>query len=170
MARERTRLQFGKYDGDEHWGFDLDVLGDDVHGLWLGGRKAIPLTKPGTTVPAHDDFVVLIPTGDEWWVATFNKAPGGSSRTIEIYVDITTPTTVNQGEVFTLDLDLDVIKRSDGSVEIDDEDEFEQHSREMSYPPRLVTAAREAALGVRLMVEQGEAPFDGSHKAWLDKV
>lgn len=167
MARERTRLQFGKYNGDEHWGYDLDVLGRDAHGLWLGGRKGTPLTKPGTTVPAHDDFVVLVPGEDDWWVATFNRTPGGSSRTIEVYVDITTPTTVNQGEAFTLDLDLDVIRRSTGDVEIDDEDEFEQHSREMGYPSRLIAAAREAAETVRRKVEQRQAPFDGSHEEWL---
>lgn len=170
MAREQIRLQFGKYNGDEHWGYGLEILGRDDHGLWLGGRKGTPLTKPGKSVEAHDAFVVLIPADDAWWVATFNKSPGGSSRTIEIYVDITTPTTVNQGEAFTLDLDLDVIKRSTGLVEIDDEDEFEAHQKEMAYPAKLVTAAREAGDTVRSMVEAGQAPFDGAHRSWLAKL
>ena len=54
--------------------------------------------------------------------------------------------------------------------EIDDEDEFEAHTRDFAYPARLVTAAREAADAVRSMIENGEAPFDGSHRAWLAKI
>lgn len=169
MARETTRLQFGKYNGDEHWGFDLDVLGRDAHGLWLGGRKGVTLSRPGLSFAAHGDFVVLVPD-DAWWVATFNSAPGGSKHDIDIYVDITTPTTINQGEIFTLDLDLDVVKRTSGIVEIDDEDEFAEHSREMSYPAKLVTAARDAADEMKRQVTDATAPFDGSHKAWLAKL
>lgn len=170
MARETTRLQFGKYNGDEHWGYDLDVLGSDAHGLWLGARRGTTLSKPGTTVKAHDDFVVLIPADDAWWVATFNKTAGGASRTSEVYVDITTPTTVNQGEAFTLDLDLDVVKRTNGVVEIDDEDEFVAHQDEMSYPAKLISAARDAADTVKSMLQDGAAPFDGSHERWLAKL
>ena len=40
----------------------------------------------------------------------------------------------------------------------------------MSYPPRLVTAAREAADTVMTMVRDGVAPFDGSHEKWLAKL
>ena len=170
MAREKIRLQFGKFNGDEHWGYDLEVLGNDEYGTWLGGRRGAHLSKPGTSIRAHDDFVVLIPTDDAWWVATFNKTPGGSSRTIDVYVDITTPTTINTGEAFTLDLDLDVIKGVDGSVDIDDEDEFAEHQKAMGYPPRVITAARETADNVRDMVADGVAPFDGSHRVWLAKL
>ncbi|MBZ4498812.1 DUF402 domain-containing protein [Dermacoccus sp. Tok2021] len=169
MAREKTRLQFGKYNGDEHWGSELEILGQDANGLWLGGRKGTEVSKPGTSQKVPCNHVVLIPD-EQWWVATFNAEPAGRSRTIEVYVDITTPTTVNQGEAFTLDLDVDVIKRTTGVVEIDDEDEFEAHTRDFAYPARLVTAAREAADAVRSMIENGEAPFDGSHRAWLAKI
>ena len=169
MAREAIRLQFGKYNGDEHWGFDAVLLGRDAQGLWLGVTGGTPVARPGLEFAAHGDFVVLVPD-DAWWVATFNTAPGGKNHDIEVYVDITTPTTVNQGEAFTLDLDLDVIKRTTGVVEIDDEDEFEAHTRDFAYPARLVTAAREAADAVRSMIENGEAPFDGSHRAWLAKI
>ena len=168
MAREQIRLQFGKYDGAEHWGFDAVVLGQDEHGLWLGVTGGTPISRPGLTFAAHGDFVVLVPD-DAWWVATFNTAPGGKNHDIDVYVDITTPTTVNQGEAFTLDLDLDVVKRIAGVVEIDDEDEFEQHTGTLGYPARLVAAAQEACDAVKARVERADAPFDGSHEQWLRK-
>ena len=121
MAREAIRLQFGKYNGDEHWGFDAVVLGRDAQGLWLGVTGGTRVARPGLEFAAHGDFVVLVPD-DAWWVATFNTAPGGKDHDIDVYVDITTPTTVNQGEAFTLDLDLDVVKRTNGDLDLDDED------------------------------------------------
>lgn len=169
MAREKLRFQFGKYNGDEHWGMDVEVLGHDEHGLWLAGRKSSELTKPGTTVKATSDYVMLVPA-DAWWVATFNKQPWGKRRDIEIYVDISTPTTVNEGEAFTLDLDLDVIKRSNGAVEIDDEDEFVEHQQAMGYPAKVVDQARKAADGVKTMIENGTSPFDGVAQGWFAKI
>lgn len=166
MAREAIRLQFGKYNGDEHWGFDAVILGRDAHGLWLGVKGGARVARPGIEFAAHGDFVVLVPD-EQWWVATFNTAPGGKNHDIDLCVDITTPTTVNQGEAFTLDLDLDVVKRTNGVIEIDDEDEFAQHSREMAYPQKLIDAARAAADDIRARVETSAAPFDGSHEKWL---
>ena len=99
------------------------MLGRDAQGLWLGVTGGTRVARPGLEFAAHGDFVVLVPD-DAWWVATFNTAPGGKDHDIGVYVDITTPTTVNQGEAFTLDLDLDVVKRTNGDLGIDDEDEF----------------------------------------------
>lgn len=167
MAREEIRFQFGKFNGDEHWGFPCEILGRDSHGLWLGGRREDVATRGKETFKGWDNYVLLIPD-EEWWVARFFDNASGKS--VAIYVDITTPTTVNQGEAFTLDLDLDVIKRANGTVEIDDEDEFATHQVQMSYPPRVVIAAREAADTVKQLVESGAAPFDGSHEKWLKKL
>ena len=170
MAREQIRLQYGKFNGDEHWAFDVEILGSDEHGLWLGGRKGSVGSRPGKSVKATSNYVTLIPANEGWWVATFNATPQGSNADISVYVDITTPTTVNEGEAFTLDLDLDVVQRADGRVEIVDEDEFADHQVEMSYPPRVITAAREAADSVKQMMGTGAAPFDGSHRAWLERI
>lgn len=166
-----TRLQFFKYDGAEHWGADLRLLGEDAHGIWLGAGRGVGYehpTKPydAASAPVH---VVLVPR-DDWYVATFNATPGGRSRTVEVYVDITTPATVAEGEIFALDLDLDVIRRTGGTVEIDDEDEFADHQVSMAYPARVVAAAREAADRVAALVRDGAAPFDGAHERWLAKV
>ena len=59
MAREAIRLQFGKYNGDEHWGFDAVVLGRDAQGLWLGVTGGTRVARPGLEFAAHGDFVVL---------------------------------------------------------------------------------------------------------------
>ena len=170
MAREEIRLQYGKFNGDEHWAFDMEVLGSDSHGLWLGGRKGSQGHRPGKTVKAQSNYVTLIPADDAWWVATFNAKPAGSKQNISVYVDITTPTTVNQGEAFTIDLDLDVVKRADGTVEIVDQDEFAAHQTEMGYPGRVVIAAQEAADAVKELLTSQQAPFDGSHEGWLKKL
>lgn len=169
MGTSPTRLQFFKYDGSEHWGRDLLLLGEDAHGLWLGATAGGTYSHPDKRDEPGPRHVVLVPR-DDWYVATFNATPGGRSRTVEVYVDVTTPPTIAEGEVFAVDLDLDVIRRTGGTVEIDDEDEFADHQVSMAYPPRVVAAAREAADRVAALVRDGAAPFDGAHERWLAKV
>jgi uncharacterized protein len=44
-----------------------------------------------------------------------------------------------------VDLDLDVVRRFDGSAEILDEDEFAEHQARYGYPPEVTGHAERAA-------------------------
>ena len=160
-------LAYTKYDGSLHWHQKARRLGEDEHGVWLGGTKGTVVRK------GHDDVVteaawahvVLIPH-NAWWTAAFN-GPGARN---EIYCDIATPAIwPHPGEVTMVDLDLDVILLRDGSLVLDDEDEIEAHQVELGYPAEVVELARRTADEVLAAVAARTEPFGAVGPAWLDR-
>jgi protein associated with RNAse G/E len=69
--------------------------------------------------------------------------------------------------VVQIDLDLDVVRRVDGSVEIIDEDEFANHQVLHDYPQGLIDGAREAADLVLLALQERREPFTEAAERWL---
>ncbi|HWU31399.1 MAG TPA: DUF402 domain-containing protein [Marmoricola sp.] len=112
--------------------------------------------------------MVLVPH-DDWWLATFYD--DDPRRPVDTYIDITTPAEWTDDAVTCVDLDLDVVRRIDGSVFIDDEDEFDAHQYELDYPRDVVAAARGSADGVLRVVEADEIPFNRAVAArWIAKL
>ena len=72
--------------------------------------------------------------------------------------------------VHAIDLDLDVIRRWDGQVELLDEDEFETHQRLYQYPAEVITEARTTAATLLAMVANRDEPFDTVGEAWLTRL
>ncbi len=89
----------------------------------------------------------------------------------ELYIDITTvPRWVADDHVEMVDLDLDVVRRFDGSAEILDEDEFAEHQVRYGYPPEVTSRAEQAASAMLAAVTSGTEPFGQVCRAWLAKV
>jgi uncharacterized protein len=165
MIAEPVRVVYTKYDGSLHWNYTTYRLGADEHGSWLGvGPNS--LSRRGHEPPVHfaEPYVMLVPP-DGWWTAMFNDAP---ART-EIYCDITTiPQWPAPAEVTMVDLDLDVIRRRDGTVFIDDEDEFLDHQLRYSYPADITAAARKSADDLYTQVHTNAEPFATTYHTWLN--
>ena len=143
-------------------------LGTDRHGLWLGAPRGTIVRRGAEPAKPHPHgFVKLVPDGDRWWTAIFNDRTGPR---YEIYVDIATPP-VREGDVIrAVDLDLDVVRRRDGTVALLDEGEFDEHLAAFGYPESVVVAARGAGTAVAAALEQNEAPFDGTAQPWLARL
>lgn len=160
-------VQFLKYPDIPHWRLESQRLGEDRFGVWLGapaGSSARRGEEPPITLEAA--YVHLIPRTASW--TAFVNAP--PART-ELYVDATTvPVWVEEDRVEMVDLDLDVVRRRDGAVELLDEDEFLDHQRTLGYPPRLVAAARATAAELMLALEQRREPFGSAAERWLRQV
>jgi len=156
-------MEFSKWDGRRHWHFEMEELGTDRHGRWFSG-------PPGTTAKRGDEdhvvevggFVMLVPAEGDW-IANWNHAGD-----VAVYVDITDTPVVREGIIRAVDLDLDVIARRDGTVEVVDRDEFEAHSVSMAYPPDVIARAEVAAAGVEGLMRGAQAPFDDTGPSWLD--
>ncbi|MEU6171635.1 DUF402 domain-containing protein [Streptantibioticus parmotrematis] len=164
---ENVEVVYTKYDGSLHWHHHARRLGEDRFGTWLGcvpgGRMQRGQEPP---IAFSVAFVMLVPR-DGWWTACFNDAP----HKYEIYCDITSLPRWTTGDRVTMaDLDLDVIRRRDGSVFVDDEDEFAEHQVRYGYPPDVVSGARTTADRLEEAVTRREGPFDGAHEAWLSRV
>lgn len=145
-----------------HWRYQCGRLGEDAFGTWLVG-------PPGTRQQRADDppifseggFVQLVPRSGDW-IASFN-----ARHHIELYVDVTTTPTWRGRSVTCVDLDLDVIRRRDGRVELLDEDEFLEHQVSLGYPDALIRQARATAEWLLGAVTARREPFASAGLDWL---
>ena len=166
---DKVHVRFTKWDGSLHWHFDVDRLGEDEHGVWLGGADNTQVRRGSEPPIMSPAFALLIPESG-WWTATFNSGGGDSPFGYIAYVDICTPAAWEGSTVTAVDLDLDVAMRPDGGVELLDEDEFADHLVAMAYPERAIDQARVAAASIyRLMEVRGE-PFASTGLGWLEKA
>lgn len=159
-------IQMTKWGGRPHWRYDGLYLGADDHGEWIGYPLGSRFSHPGRSIEADWVSVGVVPHRDAAHLPTFNRPTEVISS--EVYVDIATPPVWEDAVVRSIDLDLDVVRRWNGDVEILDEDEFEAHQLEYGYPPEIITLAEESAERVYAAVAAGAAPYDGSAERWFD--
>ena len=156
------------------------VVGRDRHGEWAVLPAGAPVHRESGTVLRYQSHQLFWYPHDRWWVARLGS-PGmsfrahradGTVRTREnlepVRVDISTPPVVSAGGVAFVDLTLDVVRASDGSVTILDEDEVDEDAARWAIPAAHVTRARHACDEVAGMMRACLPPFDGSAERWLD--
>jgi hypothetical protein len=119
----------------------------------------------GEWVALQSGFVGVVPT-DEWWIVEFYP----DHPEITVYVNIGTRPEWDGSRLTQVDLDLDVVNRLDGSVEIIDEDEFEKHRVALDYPCELVVGAMDASQRAVDLMRNSVEPFDTASKEWIAKV
>ena len=151
-----SHIHYRKYDGSEHWRIEVQLLREDDRGWWLRGRAGGRATRPGHEVIEKVGFVALVPRG-AWWVAFWNFDRDGD---YELYVDVATPAVAVGGELELVDLDLDVVRGWDHTVQVLDEDEFAEHTVRFGYPDDVVRSARAAADELVEAITRGDPPFD----------
>lgn len=175
----RVRCVMTKWGDRPHWEYDAVYLGTDEHGDWLGLTAGTPYTRPGMDVTIDHDHVGLVPAPVDgqrpWHLAVFHAGEGDpwpslDHSAVAVYVDMTTPAEWDGTTLRAVDLDLDVVKGWNGRVMVDDEDEFAEHQVELGYPPGVVAATRASCEAVTAAVRAAEAPYDGTHRRWLDAL
>lgn len=154
---------FTKWGGGAHYEFFLTCLGRDAHGLWGGGRVGTRLERPGNAFTSAVDWVTVFPD-DRPWAASFYDSP---EQQVAVFVDMTTPPVRDGSLVRLVDLDLDVVLLRDGSLFVDDEDEFAAHQVALDYPAEIVALARRSADEVLGAVAGGAEPFATTGHRWL---
>ena len=155
-----------KWGGRPHWEYDAVYLGSDQHGDWLGCPRGTHYRRPGLDFVAQFAGVMLVPAGGAAYLAAFNDEHAQAA----VYVDMTTPPAWDGAVLRSVDLDLDVVRRQDGTVYLDDEDEFAEHQVAYGYPAEVVAMAEQSAASVLAAVQQGAAPYDGTADAWMDAL
>ena len=155
-----------KWGGRPHWEYDAVFLGTDQHGEWLGFPRGTYYARPGMEFTGEFAGVVLVPAGGAAHLAAFNDDVAKA----QTYVDMTTPPEWDGSVLRAVDLDLDVVRLQDGTIYLDDEDEFAEHQVAYGYPPEVVAMAERAAAEVLAAVRAGATPFDGTADAWLARL
>lgn len=155
-----VRGQYTKWGGAQHHGASLLYLGADAHGDWLGdpvGNQWSGGPREFTSVTTN---VLLVPRDRGLTAMFYREHP---DQEFELYVDITTVPQWTGDVVTAVDLDLDVIRRFDGSVFVDDEDEFAEHRVSLGYPGEVVAAAEAECARVVDEIRSGAALFNMSN-------
>lgn len=156
-------IDFRKWPDRKHWQFAMRRLGEDDHGTWLWSPPGL-VARRGEEAPQVFAAVnVKLITRDEWWTAIWNDR----SPRVELYVDIVTPARWDGDRVTMVDLDLDVVRRRTGVVEVLDEDEFDEHRVRYGYPRHVVDRARATTAAVFLDLETRREPFGDVADRWL---
>jgi len=162
-----VELASEKWGGHPHYRGLVHVLGEDEHGTWLWGPAGRTIYRGDTAlfVAEHDALTVVVPGAwwaPAWWIG---------HPTLELYVNINTPAVWDDERIVTVDLDLDVIRSRDGTVEVVDRDEFELHQVQYAYPRDLIESAERATAEVHDLVSRNCPPFDGVAAAtWLERA
>ncbi len=162
-------LLFSKYDGRPHWTMWAQPLGEDEHGLWFGSPPDQVVSRPGLSVVLAFPWALLVPR-DRGYVASFN-ARADDDPGAAVYVDMTTvPVWETPTRMTAVDLDLDVVRRTDGTVYVDDEDEFAEHRVSFGYPTEVVELAEDSCRWVLGHVQDATGPFGAVGEAWMDRA
>jgi len=165
-----VRVVFTKWAGRRHWEFDAIRLGEDEHGVWLGVPVGCVFSSPMGEFACDRANAMLIPAGRPWTAQFWSRSLPENPAEIVVYVDITTPPSWEGGEVTMIDLDLDVVRRADGTVFVDDEDEFADNAKRFAYPAATVALAEGACADALTAVRSGVEPFGEVGIAWLARA
>ncbi|WP_051217923.1 DUF402 domain-containing protein [Nocardioides insulae] len=164
-AGRPVSVEMTKWGGRRHWQYDGHFLGEDTFGDWVGFPAGTHNHRPGLEFHSRVDTVMLVPARGAF-LAGFH-APG---IWCTLYTDITTPAEWDDDVLRAVDLDLDIVTRSDGTTTIDDEEEFEEHQLLYGYPPEIITMAEESAERVYDDVVARRPPYDGTAAGWLERL
>ncbi len=107
-------------------------------------------------------FVMLVPEREPWLVEFYWDHPEHP-----VYVNIGTVPVRYGDRVIQIDLDLDVVRRPDGTVVVLDEDEFAEHRAQYKYPQNLAAGARAATHRALALLTGRLEPFGIAAKPWL---
>jgi protein associated with RNAse G/E len=165
MPDDLVQIDFRKWGGARHWQFVMRRLGEDEHGLWLWSPPGTAMQRGHEPVRSSRHTNVKLIPADKWWTAIWSHR--GEAQ---LYVDVVTPARWSGNTVTMIDVDLDVVRWADGSVEVLDEDEFIEHQATLDYPPRLVDTARAVTARLALAVEAGHEPFGTVGEAWMKRA
>ena len=170
MPVSTVRVVFTKWGSRKHWEFDATRLGEDAYGVWLGLAVGCEVTRPGASFRWERRSAMLIPADKPWTAHFLTPATGPTMNDYRVYVDITTPPVWRGNVVTMVDLDLDVVVRADGTVFVDDEDEFAEHAVRWQYPVDVVSLAERSCAAALAAVAGGDEPFGSVGAEWLARA
>lgn len=163
----RFLFRWRKWDGSPHWQHECVYLGSDEWGDWFGQPAGWLSSRPGREIiPAYPCVTLVPPSGD--FAYTHNEHP----HYVPVYIDLAWDLGWDTGSPTGIDMDLDVVRTTDGrGIWIDDRDEWDEHRVAFGYPLEIVARLETLAVDLERRVRAGEAPFDdATGDAWLARL
>lgn len=140
------------------------LLGEDVFGRWLGITQGAPWwAADGSRCGVFEkSFIKVVPSGS-FWTACFNSVDP------LIDVDIVLPVQWVGDTLEETDLELDILRDTNGNVHVRDQEEFKRIQEVWAMPDDIVAQAEATCEQVCAMVECGVEPFGDVGRAWLSR-
>jgi protein associated with RNAse G/E len=160
-------VQFLKNPDITHWGFEAFWLGEDGWGDWISVPVGTVRWKGEESVGPTTAPAVFCAPRDGWWHLHYNGATTQFSHFVDI---VTPPVWVSELRYEMIDLDLDVARHQDGTIEVQDEDEFEVHQVRYGYTQEMIRRAVEETSRIVSLLEEQREPFFDVASGWLAKV
>jgi len=95
---------------------------------------------------------------ERWYNVFTNYDANGKLH--DLYCNVAMPLEISGNTLQYIDLDLDLRFYPDGTYEVLDEDEFEQHAIELNYPVEVRQRALQAVDELIVLAESRVEPFD----------
>lgn len=157
------KIEYTKWPRQLHYSYRMRALGVDEYGIWGCCDAGEQVHKAGKLAFVRSDALLCLVPRVGCWSASWYPP---TEERLEVYIDINTQPVWLEDAVTMIDLDLDVLRARDGTVEVLDEDEFNEHRVAYDYPPEIVTLARTA---VAETVALAQIPFEPFDQAWRDR-
>ena len=150
---------------------------DSAHGLAVPGDVSVWFVRAGsrrdrpgagaTEVVEGDELWVAVP--GEWWVLCGHMDAERSLIGYKVHATAPFEAPLSDEEIVWVDLDLDFEVIGD-QVALQDEAQFHDHARTMSYPDHVVRGAWSGISMIAARYTNGDWPFDGSMQEWADRI
>ena len=150
------RVQAYKHDGQLHRQWSPAFLVEETDEYWcLASRASLVTESDGRKWITREKAVFLL-YKHRWMnvIAMFKEKRG-----ICYYVNIASPTLLDQGYLKYIDYDLDVKLYPDGVERTLDENEYARHIKTYGYPKELSKVIEQSAKDVRAMMDAHVFPF-----------
>ena len=153
------RVEKAKYDGtiQAAWKSELlDHAGSLLRSVVPSGKPVYVLDRSRWVKSGKTTCAVELYFEDRW----YNVWHLHDTTTALWYCNVSLPAEFDGETLRWVDLDIDIQCYPDGSLEVLDEDEFEQHRVELGYPDEVVEGALAARDEALRLAQERVFPFD----------
>ena len=156
FLRRWKKVQAYKHDGTLHRQWSPAFLVEETDDYWVLASKASMVTESDGRKWMTKEKAIFILFKKKWMnvIAMFKQ-----SRGICYYVNIASPTILDDGYLRYIDYDLDVKVYPDGVEKTLDEREYDRHITLYGYPKDLSQAIEKSMDQVKTMIEAKQFPF-----------
>ena len=161
------KVQAYKHDGALHRQWSPAYLVDETEEYWALASKMSSVTESDGRKWMTKERAIFLLFKKRWMnvICMFKEGQG-----ICYYVNIATPTILDQGYLKYIDYDLDVKLYPNHQEKTLDENEFERHIQTYGYPEDLTKAIKKSTEEVKSMISRHDVPFrDEFIKTLYDK-
>lgn len=154
--KDSVYIQSFKHDGSLHrtWATGFVIEANERRIVVVTDRALVSEADGRKWITKEPAVCFFYP--DRWYNVICMIRKGG----VHYYCNIASPSLVDEEAIKNIDYDLDVKLFPDGRIEILDEDEYEQHGREMGYSEPLKHAIEKGLDELIGKIRKKESPFN----------